>query len=217
MTIYNDLNQIQNLSSTNYTVEELIQQFNDEDISSNRAQINQCVICAKIQQKILDNHKNNTNSKAYKKEATNALVATKLKKNIFNYNADIGRYVLQQNDPTIYELSKRQLKVKIDQEMGRTPRAPRRKTVKPDYPRIIEEKDQEIVSLKERIHYLEETLKQEQDNNDTLLEHFTDTINCWQSAFVALVDYFNERDIDWQQLLQKQNIKNPLTNFNTSM
>ena len=194
MSIYSDLSQIQTVSNTNYSVDELVQQFNAEDLSSNKAQVNQCIICAKIQQKMLDNHNNNTNSKAYKKEAANVLAATKMKKKIFNYNAEIGRWVQQQNDPTIYEMSKRKIKEKMDQQLNKPKQAPRTKKENP-----------EIVALKEQ-------LKQEQENNNTLVEHFTDTINTWETAFITIADYLDDRDIDWQQLLKKRGIVNPLDN-----
>ena len=45
-----------------------------------------------------------------------------------------------------------------------------------------------------------------------LVEHFTDTINTWETAFITIADYLDDRDIDWQQLLKKKGIKNPLDN-----
>ena len=192
MNIYSDPTQIQTVSNTDYSVEELIEQFNTADQFGNRAQINQCIICAKLQQKLVAQFGNNPNSKAYKKEAANVLAATKMKKKIFNYNAEIGRWVQQQNDPTIYEMSKRKIKEKMDQQLNKPKQAPRTKKENP-----------EIVALKEQ-------LKQEQENNNTLVEHFTDTINTWETAFITIADYLDDRDIDWQQLLKKKGIENPL-------
>ena len=191
MSIYSDPTQIQTVSNTDYSVEELIEQFNTADQFGNRAQINQCIICAKIQQKLVAQFGNNSNSKAYKKEASKILLATKMKRSNFNKNAEIGRYVMQRNDPAVYDMPKSKIKELITPPK---PKAPRTKKENP-----------EIVALKEQ-------LKQEQENNNTLVEHFTDTINTWETAFITIADYLDDRDIDWQQLLKKKGIKNPLDN-----
>ena len=91
-------------------------------------------------------------------------------------------------------MSKRKIKEKMDQQLNKPKQAPRTKKENP-----------EIVALKEQ-------LKQEQENNNTLVEHFTDTINTWETAFITIADYLDGRDIDWQQLLKKRGIVNPLDN-----
>jgi hypothetical protein len=191
MSIYSDPTQIQTVSNTDYSVEELIEQFNTADQFGNRAQINQCIICAKIQQKLVAQFGNNSNSKAYKKEASKILLATKMKRSNFNKNAEIGRYVMQRNDPAVYDMPKSKIKELI------TPPKPKAPRTKKENPEVAELKSQ---------------LKQEQENNNTLVEHFTDTINTWETAFITIADYLDDRDIDWQQLLKKKGIKNPLDN-----
>ena len=189
MSIYSDPTQIQTVSNTDYSVEELIEQFNTADQFGNRAQINQCIICAKIQQKLVAQFGNNSNSKAYKKEVSKILLATKMKRSNFNKNAEIGRYVMQRNDPAVYDMPKSKIKELI------TPPKPKAPRTKKENPEVAELKSQ---------------LKQEQENNNTLVEHFTDTINTWETAFITIADYLDDRDIDWQQLLKKKGIVNPL-------
>ena len=189
MNIYSDPTQIQTVSNTDYSVEELIEQFNTADQFGNRAQINQCIICAKIQQKVLDENKGQM-TKAYRQKLSKILLDIgKLKRSNFNKNAEIGRYVMQRNDPSVYDMPKSKIKELI------TPPKPKAPRTKKDNP--------EIVALKEQ-------LKQEQENNNTLVEHFTDKINTWETAFITIADYLDDRDIDWQQLLKKKGIENPL-------
>ena len=123
MSIYSDPTQIQTVSNTDYSVEELIEQFNTADQFGNRAQINQCIICAKIQQKLVAQFGNNSNSKAYKKEASKILLATKMKRSNFNKNAEIGRYVMQRNDPAVYDMPKSKIKELITPPKPKAPPA----------------------------------------------------------------------------------------------
>ena len=114
-----------------------------------------------------------------------------MKRSNFNKNAEIGRYVMQRNDPAVYDMPKSKIKELI------TPPKPKAPRTKKENPEVAELKSQ---------------LKQEQENNNTLVEHFTDTINTWETAFITIADYLDDRDIDWQQLLKKKGIKNPLDN-----
>ena len=190
MNIYSDPAQIQTVSNTDYSVEELIEQFNTADQFGNRAQINQCIICAKISDSVQKQFNGKIKTKKYKEHIGKILPKlANMKPRIFRYNAEIGRYVMQRNDPTVYDMPKSKIKELITPPK---PKAPRTKKENP-----------EIVALKEQ-------LKQEQENNNTLVEHFTDTINTWETAFITIADYLDDRDIDWQQLLKKKGVENPL-------
>ena len=149
MNIYSDPAQIQTVSNTDYSVEELIEQFNTADQFGNRAQINQCIICAKLQQKLVAQFGNNSNSKTYKKEAMQICTATKLTKTTFNRNAKIGRYVMQRNDPTVYDMPKSKIKELITPHK---PKAPRTKRENP-----------EIVALTARVEELEQIINHFRD------------------------------------------------------
>ena len=87
----------------------LISEYNTENGIEINSANKKCVIIYQIKSSILSRNNNNTNSKGYKKEASNALLAMGVKKSIFNKDARIGEYLLEHNDPALYTKSNREL------------------------------------------------------------------------------------------------------------
>jgi ribosomal protein S27E len=210
MNIYTqDLTEIQNLSTANYSVDELINRFNHQTLFGNSAQNAQCVICVKVSDYVKKEVGGKISTPEYSERLSKILLRLgNMKRSNFNKNVVIGRWLIKQNDLDNYNLSKTEIKARIDQEQGKTINAPRTKKPKSDYLLIIAEKDQEIVSLKEQ-------LKQEQANNDIIVEHCDkkdSVIHILETGFVILADYLDDRDINWRKLLDNNGAKNPLDN-----
>jgi len=87
----------------------LITEYNTENGIETNSANKKCVIIYQIRSSILSRNNNNPNSRAYKKEANSALHAMNIKKTMFNVDARIGEYLLEQNDPALYTKSKREL------------------------------------------------------------------------------------------------------------
>lgn len=106
----------------------LINEYNTENGIENNSAIKKCIIVYQIKSALLTKYDNNPNNKGYKKEKRNAFLATNITNRMFNYDANIGEYVINQNDDTLYTKSKRQI---LDIISPPKPKQPKEKKPKP--------------------------------------------------------------------------------------
>ena len=108
MTIYTqDLTEIQNLATVNYSVEELINRFNHQTLFGNSAQNAQCVICVKVSDYVQKEVGGKIKTTKYKNLLDKILSKLgNMERKTFNKNVVIGRWLIKQNDPNNYTLSK---------------------------------------------------------------------------------------------------------------
>ena len=140
--IYNPTN-LSSFVSVDYSVNQLQEYYNNAELLGNKSKVFQCCICAKIQDTLMKKHNGNTNSKGYKKEATQILLATNMKKSQFNKDAAVGRYVITQQDITLFELPKSAIESKFLPP----------KEIKPKQPKVIQVNTDK--ALEERVDILE--------------------------------------------------------------
>lgn len=105
ITIYSNQSSLETFSSTNYTLEQLLEQHKTAITFGNKAKIAQCCILYKIKDTLYSKHKSEQ-TKAYKDEATQICVALKMRKSQLNRDAAVGRYVMQQNDISLFDKPK---------------------------------------------------------------------------------------------------------------
>ena len=161
----------------------------------NKAHLQRCINYTTATTEMLKRYNDNEHDKDYQKEKEKFRKNAGIAKSLDLKYCRIGKYLIEKQDPELYTKTMNQIYNLIyPKEVSRTTFNSVRDTL---------EENPDIISLKEQ-------LKQEQENNNTLVEHFTDTINTWETAFITIADYLDDRDIDWQQLLKKRGIKNPL-------
>ena len=191
MTIYTqDLTEIQNLATTNYSVEELINRFNRQTLFGNSAQNAQCVICVKINDCAQKEVGGKINTPVYKERLRNILRNLgNMKRRTFNYNVEIGRWLIKQNDPNNYTLSKSEIKSRIDQENGKT-----ENNITPRTKVNYKQENQELRDLNTSIADLYEDAKELISDYEIMANHYREMIE--------------NRDGDWQGTLKKIGVKN---------
>jgi hypothetical protein len=184
------------------------------NISSNQ----QCKLLSDVKDEFIRLYINE-NTKEYKQAVKILTASYGIKQQKFKYDVRIGAFLKQQNSDDLMNLPKSDIEKLRKKQKGNTGnQSPRTKNPKSDYLHIISEKDQEIVSLKERVHYLEEQLKQEQANNDIIVEHVDnqqETINDKQeliSDYRIIASHYREmvenRGGNWYETIKNIGVKN---------
>ena len=180
----------------------------------NKAHLQRCINYTTATTEMLKRYNDNEHDKDYQKEKEKFRKNAGIAKSLDLKYCRIGKYLIEKQDPELYTKTMNQIYNLIyPKEVSRTTFNSVRDTLEETEREVSRttfnsvrdtlEENPDIISLKEQ-------LKQEQENNNTLVEHFTDTINTWETAFITIADYLDDRDIDWQQLLKKRGIKNPL-------
>ena len=127
ITIYSDSSSLQAFSTSDYTLEQLQELHNTATVFGNKAKIAQCCVLYKIKDTLFKKH-NTDKTKAYRQEASKILLALRMKKSIFNKDAAVGKYVLEQNDLSLFDLPKSAIESKfVLPKVDSKPRAVKKK------------------------------------------------------------------------------------------
>lgn len=104
--IYTKNTNLNSFIESAFTVEQLQEFYDNATVFGNKAKVVQCCICAKIQESLHKQYNGKVNSKGYKQGATQILLALNMKKAQFNKDAAVGRYVIEQNDASLFDKPK---------------------------------------------------------------------------------------------------------------
>ena len=104
--IYTTTTDLNTFIESSYTTDQLYQYYTNATVFGNKAKIIQCCICAKIQDTIQKQHNGNIKSRKYSADTDQILSVLSIKRKQFNKDAAVGRYVIQQNDITLFDLPK---------------------------------------------------------------------------------------------------------------
>ena len=192
----------------------------------NKAHLQRCINYTTATTEMLKRYNDNENDTGYKREKEKFRRDAGIAKSLDLKYCRIGKYLIEKQDPELYTKTMNQIYNLIyPKEVSRTTFISVRDTLEetqrtemkvvrcvpeetectemkvvhsvaevPDYPRIVAERDEQLTLLADNY----EKLAEEKDVLET--------------AFITIADYLDDRDIDWQQLLKKKGIKNPLDN-----
>jgi hypothetical protein len=196
----------------------------------NKAHLQRCINYTTATTEMLKRYNDNENDTGYKREKEKFRRDAGITKSLEIKYRRIGSYLIEKQDPELYTKTMNQIykiiypketectEIKVvhsvteenDEKVSRTEMKVVRDTLEEtecteikvvhsvaeetDYPRIVAERDEQLTLLADNY----EKLAEEKDVLET--------------AFITIADYLDDRDIDWQQLLKKRGIVNPLDN-----
>lgn len=150
ISIYNNPADLTTFISKDFTVEELLQLYHTSGAFGNRAKVIQCCICAKVQQTLKEKYDNKTNCKAYKEEARKFIRSSNITSRVFQQRSQIGNYVLEQNDPELYDKNLSDIGARFLPHVEKQKRDPVSKILKSEYDTLLAKYD-EIVAKYEQL------------------------------------------------------------------
>jgi hypothetical protein len=162
ITIYHDSNTLEAFSTSDYTLEQLQELHNTATVFGNKAKIAQCCVLYKIKDTLYKKH-NTDKNRDYSRDASKILLALGIKKSVFNKDAAVGKYVLEQKDISLFDLPKSAIESKF--VLPKLPKAELK-------PRTVKKKPESDVIILSKSDY--EHIKRESVYFQALMDYMGD-------------------------------------------